>query len=142
MSGRTQQEEAMKATVTVACIATENINVAFYQNAVPIIRDLAIENALGSELTAVSVHLSAEPPFLKPGLWRIERIADQTVHHIRSLDLKLDATFLAGINASRRGELRFRVESNGTILANHTVDVNLLPPSHWGGVASAPADRS
>jgi hypothetical protein len=85
-----------------------------------------------------NVHLTAEPPFLTPGVWRIERIANQTIHHIRSLDLKLDPSFLAGINASRRGELRIQVQAAGTVLAEHAVEINLLPPSHWGGVNSAP----
>jgi hypothetical protein len=125
-------------TLKITCTAADNVNVAFYQNAVPIIRDLAVENALGRDLTEISVHLTAEPPFLTPGVWRIERIADQTVHHIRSLDLKLDPAFLAGINASRRGELRFQVQAAGTVLAEHAVEINLLPPSHWGGVNSAP----
>jgi hypothetical protein len=125
-------------TLKITCTAADNVNVAFYQNAVPIIRDLAVENALGRDLTEISVHLTAEPPFLTPGVWRIERIADQTFHHIRSLDLKLDPAFLAGINASRRGELRFQVQAAGTVLAEHAVEINLLPPSHWGGVNSAP----
>ena len=128
----------MTGTLRITCIAADNVNVAFYQNAVPIIRDLAVENALGRDLTEISVHLTAEPPFLTPGVWRIERIADQTVHHIRSLDLKLDPAFLAGINASRRGELRIQVQAAGTVLAEHAVETNLLPPSHWGGVNSAP----
>src|SRR5438552_2590796 len=138
MLERTQHEAMVTGTVKIASTAADNVNVAFYQNAVPIIRDLAVENALGSDLTGISIHLTSEPPFLTPGVWRIERIADQAVHHIRSLDLKLDSAFLAGINASRRGELRIRVEATGTVLAEQAVEINLLPPSHWGGVNSAP----
>jgi very-short-patch-repair endonuclease len=133
-----QFEEAGAAILTVRCAAADNVNVAFYQNAVPIIRDLALENSLGCELTDVTVHLASEPPFLAPGVWRIERIADQATHHIRALDLKLDPAFLAGINASRRGEIRISVEAVGEVIAEHAVEINLLPPSHWGGVNSAP----
>jgi Protein of unknown function (DUF4011)/REase_MTES_1575/AAA domain/Protein of unknown function (DUF3320) len=122
----------------ITCNAADNVNVAFYQNAVPIIRDLAIENTLGHNISDISVHLTAEPPFLNPGIWRIECIADQAVHHIRSLDLKLDPAFLAGINASRRGELRIQIEAAGAVLAEQAIEINLLPPSHWGGVNSAP----
>src|SRR6202165_240051 len=138
MLERTQVEEAVSRTLKITCTAADNVNVAFYQNAVPIIRDLAVENALGRDLTEISVHLTAEPPFLTPGVWRIECIANQAVHHIRSLDLKLDPAFLAGINASRRGELRILVEAAGAVLAEQAVEINLLPPSHWGGVNSAP----
>jgi hypothetical protein len=122
----------------ISCSAADNVNVAFYQNAVPIIRDLALENTLGHNLADISVHLTAVPPFLNPGIWRIDRIADRAVHHIRSLDLKLDPAFLAGINSSRRGELRIQVEASGAVLAEQAIEINLLPPSHWGGVNSAP----
>ena len=136
-----EQERAAESRteiLKVACSAADSVNIAFYQNAIPIIRELAIENELGRDLSGISVHLAAEPPFLMPGIWRIERITDRATHHIRSLDLKLDPAFLAGINASRRGELRIRVEVSGETLAEQTIDVNLLPPSYWGGVKSAP----
>ena len=98
-----QPEETATEIVRIGCNAADNVNVAFYQNAVPIIRDLAVKNVLGRDLTEISVHLTAEPPFLTPGVWRIERIADKAVHHIRSLDLKLDPAFLAGIKCIQAG---------------------------------------
>ena len=138
MLERVQAEETIAATAKITCNAAANINVAFYQNAVPIMRELAVENRLGRDLTDICVHLVAEPPFLTPGVWRIDGIADQATHHIRTLDLKLDPQFLAGINAARRGELRIRVEAADECIAEHAVEINLLPPSHWGGVNSAP----
>jgi very-short-patch-repair endonuclease len=131
-------EGPVDSTIKIVCSATENVNVAFYQNAVPIIRDLAVENTSGQDLSDIAVHLTAEPAFLSPGVWRIERIADQATHRIRSLDLKLDSAFLSGLNASRRAELRIRVEVAGEVLAEQAVEINLLPPSHWGGVNAAP----
>jgi very-short-patch-repair endonuclease len=124
--------------VKITCTAADNVNVAFYQNAVPIIRELAIENDTDHDVNAVSVHLTSEPTFVTPGVWRIERIPHGATHHIRSLDLKLDPAFLAALNASRRAELRLRVEVEGQPATEHAVEVNLLPPSHWGGVNSAP----
>lgn len=97
------------------CTAADNINVAFYQNAVPILRELAIENETGRDLSELSVHIAAEPAFLTPGVWRIQLIANRATHHIRSPDVKLDPAFLAGINASRRAELRIRVEAGGDL---------------------------
>lgn len=67
MLERIQSENTVSGAIKIACTAADNVNVAFYQNAVPIIRDLAVENALGSDLTGVAVHLTSEPPFLTPG---------------------------------------------------------------------------
>jgi very-short-patch-repair endonuclease len=131
-------EDTAASAPKITCTAAENVNVAFFQNAVPIIRELAIENSLGRELSDVSVHLSSEPPFLSPGVWQIDRIADQSTHHVRGRDLKLDASFLAGITASRRAEIKIRVEAAGERIADHAVEINLLPPSHWSGMNTAP----
>jgi len=117
---------------------SDNVNIAFYQNAVPIVRELAIENTTDRDLSGLSVHLASEPAFLTPGVWRIDRIAAGATHHIRSLDLKLDPTFLAGVTASRRARLRFLVDAEGRSLAEEFAELNLLPPSHWGGVGTAP----
>lgn len=122
----------------IACSVAENVNVAFYQNAVPFLRELTLENNIGRDLGEVVVHLSSEPPFVTPGVWRIDRIADKTTHHIHSLDLKLDPVFLAGLTSSRRAEIHIVAESDGGTLSSSKVDVNLLPPSHWGGAGSAP----
>ncbi|MBG0809900.1 DUF3320 domain-containing protein [Methylosinus sp. H3A] len=122
----------------IGCSVAENVNVAFYQNAVPILRELTLENDIGRDLSEVSVHLSSEPPFLTPGMWRVDRIADKTTYHIRSLDLLLDPVFLAGLSASRRAEIHIVVEVDGIAHSKCKVEVNLLPPSHWGGAGSAP----
>jgi very-short-patch-repair endonuclease len=122
----------------IACSVAENVNVAFYQNAVPFVRELTLENEVGRDLAEVAVRLSSEPAFLTPGVWRIDRIADKTTHHVRGLDLKLDPVFLAGLTASRRAEIHIVAEAGGITLSEYKFDVNLLPPSHWGGVGSAP----
>jgi hypothetical protein len=124
--------------MTINCVASGNVNVAFYQNAVPIIRELAIENATGRDLSDLSVHLTAEPPFLTPDVWQIQRVANQATHHVRNLDLKLDPAFLAGLTASMKAQLRIHVDAAGETLVEKVVELNLLPPSHWGGVNAAP----
>ena len=124
--------------VQVACTAAENVNLAFYQNAIPIIRELCISNATGADLRDVSVHLSSEPPFITPGVWRIDRIANDDAHHLKTVDLKLDQAFLSGLTASRRAEILVRVASADQQLAEQKIEVNLLPPNHWGGSSAAP----
>ena len=125
-------------TVEVVCTATENINLAFYQNAIPIIRELSVGNATSADLRDVSVHLSSEPPFVTPSVWRIDRIAKDDIHHLKIVDLKLDQAFLSGLTASRRAEILLRVMSSDEQLAERKIEVNLLPPSHWGGSGAAP----
>lgn len=128
----------LETLVFIRCAVSENINLAFYQNAVPFIRELAIENASSSDLNSIEVHLSSSPAFMMPGIWRIERIVDQNVHHLRVVDVKLDHAFLTTLVNPIRSEILVRVESSGNLLAERQIEINLLPPSHWGGLKSAP----
>jgi len=124
--------------LNVACSTAENINLAFYQNAVPIVSELSVGNPSDTPVSGVEVHLSSEPGFVSPGVWRIDKIAPNDVHHLPTVDLKLNSTFLSGLTASRRGEIRVRVEVSGQLLAEKKIEVNLLPPTHWGGAGAAP----
>ena len=137
-SGTSEPFVATEAGVQIECAIAANVNLAFYQNAVPIIRDLAIKNGEAEELRDVEAHLASEPPFVSPGVWRIASVAPAADHHLRLVDIKLDHGFLAGLTASRRAELKVRVTSQGREVASRSVEVNLLPPNHWGGVGSAP----
>ncbi|SEH87233.1 DUF3320 domain-containing protein [Tardiphaga sp. OK245] len=138
MLDKSPDENLPTGLVKIACSTSDNVNSAFYQNAVPIVRELVVENDRLEELGDVSVHLVAEPPFMSPGVWRIDRIAPQSMHHLRLVDLKLDPAFLSGVNAAQKGEIRIRVCSGDQTVAEHSVTVNVLPPSFWGGVNSAP----
>ena len=122
----------------VSYSVTDNVNLAFYQNAVPFLRELTLANKSGREFADVSVKLTAEPPVLTPRIWRVDRIANESSHHIHPLDPKLDPTVLGGLNVARRAELRFLVEAGGEVVAEERVEINLLPPSHWGGMSAAP----
>ena len=124
--------------IIVECIAAENVNLTFYDNGIPLIRDLSIANPTNADICNLEVHLASEPSFISPGIWRIEKIAASDTHHLKVVDLKLDHGFLAGLTTSRRGEIHIRIEAAGVTLAQQQVDINLLPPSHWGGSAAAP----
>lgn len=117
---------------------SENVNLAFYQNAVPFLRELRLTNESCGELADVTVKLTAEPPVLTPRMWRVDRIAHGSSHHIHPLDPKLDPAVLGGLTAARRAELRILVETGGEAVADEKVEINLLPPSHWGGMSAAP----
>src|SRR5271163_3044905 len=96
-AGVSEPSAAGEAGIQIECLVATNINLAFYQNAIPIIRDLAIKNGKAEELRDVEAHLASEPPFISPGVWRISSIAPGADHHLRLVDIKLDHGFLAGL---------------------------------------------
>ena len=132
--GKLMSEGGLKITASIA----ENVNLAFYQNAVPFVREVSLDNGTGRDLVSVEVHISSEPSFITPGILRVDRIPGGSVHTLRVIDLKLDHGFLANVTEARRSEIRIRVDVEGERVAETSSEVNLLPPSHWGGAVTAP----
>jgi Protein of unknown function (DUF4011)/REase_MTES_1575/AAA domain/Protein of unknown function (DUF3320) len=124
--------------VEIAYSASDYVNIAFFQNAIPILRGISVTNNLLEDLSDVTVNFSSEPPFIAPGFVAISRIKSGNQHHLPSPDLKLDQAFLTGVTASRRSEITVRVRRGQEILAEQSKEINLLPSGFWGGAASSP----
>ncbi|GLK77679.1 hypothetical protein GCM10008171_29330 [Methylopila jiangsuensis] len=122
--------------VQIACSAAENIGMAYHQNAVPLIRELAIANDGETDLEDVAIAIASEPAALCPTTIRIERIAASSRHHVTTPDVRLDASVLAAATEAARMTLTITATAAGTAVAEKALDLKLLPPSHWGGVGA------
>src|SRR4051794_10677996 len=116
----------------------ERVSVAFHQNAIPIASEIVISNRSEQELAEVEIRLRSEPGFFVPAVWRIERIVAGGVHHIALPDLRLDPGVLAKLTETARAQVTLTAVMGDAELAFHSTDVELLPPSHWGGTMAAP----
>lgn len=72
----------------VALIA--KLNLADFQYAVPLVRDLFLINETDQAHEQVELILTSDAPFLKPRRWRIDALAARSRYPIRNLDLNLD----------------------------------------------------
>lgn len=127
-----------EANVTIRGAVAGHISVAFHQNAVPIVHEVAVANGGEADLVDVRVTIAGDPGFVAPLTICIERIAAGATHHIRTPDLALDAGFLRNIAEGLRGSLAMAVFAGEMAVAQDAVAVELLPPSHWGGSGAAP----
>ena len=120
----------------IACSVAENVNIAFYQNAVPFLRELTLENTIGRDLGEVVVRLSSEPPFCTPafgGSTKSPTRPPTTFTALTSSSIRFSwpaSRHPAALKSTSSPRAR------GT-LSKFKVDVNLLPPSHWGGAVGA-----
>lgn len=128
----------MQRGLAVDCALAERINVAFYQNAIPVISEIVVENSLERDVETIDVILTSEPAAIHRATWRIERLVAGGLHHISLPDLKLDAGFLSGLKETVRGELRFTLLVGDEEAAHGLFPIEFLPPSQWGGSAAAP----
>lgn len=64
---------AAELKIDVTLIA--KLNLADFQNAVPLVRDLSLINETDQTHEQVELILTSDPPFLKPRRWRIDALA-------------------------------------------------------------------
>ncbi len=108
---------------------------ASYQNAVPVIRSIRIDNCTTEYLNNLKVEMNSVPAFLRAKIWTLDRLApgDSIVLSDRKVDL--DAGYLAGLNEAERGEITLRLSAAGETLSEQRFAVRLLARDEWGGVA-------
>jgi hypothetical protein len=115
-----------------------NLNLAFYQNSVPILRELAIVNDGEDPLPAVELKLTSEPAFIKPKTWRIDSVNAGQRYRITDLDLELDAGLLGRLTEAEIAQSSFKLRTNGNKIASLEQQIKLLPRNQWGGIGHMP----
>ena len=126
-------EIAKKAAVT-ADIAV-SFTFASYQNAIPVVRSVLVENITDQQIANCTVELTCSPAFLKAKTWTIDRLLPGDSLALSDRRVELDADYLAGLNEAERGEIRLRLSAGGEVLDERCFDVRLLARDEWGGVA-------
>lgn len=108
---------------------------ASYQNAIPVIRSIRIENSDGRHHENVRVDLSSSPAFLRAKTWVVDRLAPGDSLPFGDRKVDLDADYLAGLNEAERGEITLRLSTGDAVLDEQRFPVRLLARDEWGGVA-------
>ena len=115
------------------------IGFATHQNAIPVIRDLSVAAPADSDgpRTDLILTLKADPPFVQPKTWRIDRMMPGDVIHVADRDVALNATLLQELTESIFGSLTLTLtDSSGATLVEGRHPVELLAHNQWGGVGS------
>lgn len=122
------------APVIAADIAA-SFTYASYQNAIPVLRSILIENDSGRHIEKCTLELTSSPSFLRPKTWAIDRLVPGDRLPLSDRKVELDAAYLAGLNEAERGEITLRLTSRGEVLDEQRLPVRLLARDEWGGVA-------
>ena len=108
---------------------------ASHQNSIPVIRAIRIASPGAQGIEHARLELTANPAFLRPKTWTIDRIAAGDEIFVSDRRVDLDAAYLGGLNEAERGDITLRLIQNETVLAETIVQVRLLARDEWGGVA-------
>ncbi|MGO7378672.1 DUF3320 domain-containing protein [Rhizobium ruizarguesonis] len=138
-SNITEKQEAdvcnkFKNPTIIADVAA-SFTYASYQNAVPVIRSILIENNTDKHIENCRIELISSPSFLRPKLWIVDRLIPGDRLPLIDRKVEFDAGYLAGLNEAERGEITLRLSSGGEILDEQRLPVRLLARDEWGGVA-------
>ncbi|WPB57380.1 DUF3320 domain-containing protein [Xylophilus sp. GOD-11R] len=119
----------------------EKLNLADFQNSVPMLRDLKIANDTEAALHGLDVWVDATPAFLKPKVWRIEEVAAGETCSVSDLDVQLDGPFLTRLTEAEKATVTFTLRPRGDstqVIARADRKVELLPRNQWGGLSHLP----
>ncbi|MDW8323274.1 MAG: DUF3320 domain-containing protein [Burkholderiales bacterium] len=118
----------------------KKVNLADYQNHVPLLRELAVVNDGPDGLEELELALDAQPGFFTPRTWLIDALPAGDRRPIEDLDLKLNGAELTRLTEAEHATLRLTLRRRGAEQALHqqAFAIELLPRNHWGGLQHLP----
>lgn len=138
-------EVARAKVVRIHGTVVAKLNLADYQNAVPVIRELRIVNETATKYNDLVLTLTAYPEVFKPKTWRIDVLTPDAFMPIPGHDLALDGALLGRLTESENATLTYAltaadlsVEGGHVEIARLELALELLPRNHWGGLSHLP----
>jgi hypothetical protein len=130
--------EAKNIGIELKASAASRINAAFHANSVPAIAEIEIINNTEQALTDASVLVSSVPGFLRPKIFRLDRVRERGTERLNPVAVELDPAFLFGLSEAIRGEISITLQVDGQIVSALAMPCDLLSPSEWTGLATSP----
>ena len=124
--------------VRIDATLVTKLNLADFQNAVPMLRELSITNPSKEDARDLELRIESIPSFVRPKLWHIDVLAAGGDLSITDLDVQLDGVLLTRLTEAETVivtlSLRHR-DAGPEVLANLERTVELLPRNQWGGLS-------
>lgn len=124
---------------SIHCELAAKLNFAAHQNAIPVLRELRVENHHGEErLEGLSLRLRADPDFVSAKEWALDRIEPRGSIAVSDRDLEVSGDFLRNATEAVRGHVALRLQRGEETLAELRKPVELLAYNQWGGASFMP----
>jgi very-short-patch-repair endonuclease len=114
------------------------LSLASLHHGLPIVRGLGLKWQAERSLENLQLTIRSEPQFTQSGDAFIERIEPGAFYRAAALQIQPQPQFFAELTEAKMGSLRIEASSAGKVLAEHTVQVRLLPVDLWLGVQDMP----
>ena len=113
-------------------------NLAFQQNAIPLVQELLLTNLSSSTLTDLACTFRSVPGMILPKTVHVESIGAGETLALHDIGVELSYPFLASLSESVRGSLKLQIESKGQLLYGQDYEVTAFAPDQWTGIAVMP----
>lgn len=137
--GKPSKQQLTPLRIDAELIA--KLNLADFENAVPMLRELSIVNDADEVLDSLELRIESTPAFLQTKVWRIETIEAGQRYPISDVDVRLDAALLTRLTEAETATASLILRRRGDTaceLARLERCVQLLPRNHWGGLSQLP----
>ncbi|MDE9441304.1 DUF3320 domain-containing protein [Xenorhabdus bovienii] len=124
-------------SITLEGSITRKIGFASHQNAVPILRELSVNNEGQNDYKHLLLSLTSSPAFLEPRTWNIDQLSQGTCIDIAERDIKLDAEYLFSLSESMKGDVTLTLLDGENVIATCNYPIELLAKNEWGGDSMA-----
>jgi very-short-patch-repair endonuclease len=133
--------EPASPLLRIEAILVSKLNLADFQNAVPLLRELIIVNDSEVAIQSLELEITSVPAFLKSKTWRIEEVGAGKSFALSDLDIKLDGTLLSRLTEAEKASVTLVLRYSSDVrqeLARLDWTVELLPRNQWGGLSHFP----
>ncbi|MFC1750233.1 DUF4011 domain-containing protein, partial [Pseudomonadota bacterium] len=124
--------------IRIQAVFSPKFNLAFFQNSVPVLLELALINESDQELRDVNVTLSSTPCFIKTKSWHIDLVSPGQKFHISDRDVQLDAAMLSRLNEAESIQVSVTLAAKDEPIADCEHVIELLPRTQWSGIGHMP----
>ena len=80
------------------------LNLADFQNAVPMLREVSIVNDAEFEILNLELQLTSVPAFFRPKIWRIDSIGAGKRYALSDLDVQLDGALFSHLTEAEKAK--------------------------------------
>ncbi len=124
-------------TIQLSMAVAPVINYALHRNGVRMVQSVTITNTSENDLSHLKLSFESVPAFATPLTVDINFIPAGKSYEITTVDLHLDADFLAGMTERLEGELRATLSAQ-EVLATVTKPISILAFDQWSGQPNHP----
>ncbi|WP_149330354.1 DUF3320 domain-containing protein [Citrobacter braakii] len=120
---------SIKAHVSIA----RKLGFTSHQNAVPLLRELALHNESEQTFENLTLHLQTTPGVLEAKQWNIDCLLPSSFLDIRERDVKLNVEWLAELTESVACEVTLTLRQGEVTLFSLNYPLEALAKNEWGG---------